>query len=241
MQLDSRPCPHTQSTVAHGSRTRALPRDSKAASLVQAVRMVMDRPADRRKVVIFTESLTTQDYLRGLLLEQTELRDEDITLFRGNNDSPRAREALDAWRDANGQGARTPSASVAVRLALVDEFRQRFHGPDLVGSGGERAEPAVLRHRHQLRPAVEPAADRAADRPLPPLRADTRRHLRSPSHRAAARVPPYRRAVRHAHEGVDRPPSHGAREVAAAACAMGRRIGSSTSTVHAHAASDNGR
>ena len=103
-------------------RARALPRDSKAASLVQAVRMVMDRPADRRKVVIFTESLTTQDYLRGL---QTELRDEDITLFRGNNDSPRAREALDAWRDANGRGARAPSASVAVRLALVDEFRQR--------------------------------------------------------------------------------------------------------------------
>ena len=76
-------------------RARALPRDSKAASLVQAVRMVMDRPADRRKVVIFTESLTTQDYLRALLLEQTELRDEDITLFRGNNDSPRARTALD--------------------------------------------------------------------------------------------------------------------------------------------------
>ena len=106
-------------------RARALPRDSKAASLVQAVRMVMDRPADRRKVVIFTESLTTQDYLRGLLLEQTELRDEDITLFRGNNDSPRARAALDAWRDANGRGSRAPSASVAVRLALVDEFRQR--------------------------------------------------------------------------------------------------------------------
>lgn len=72
-------------------RARALPRDSKAASLLQAVRMVMDRPTDRRKVVIFTESLTTQDYLRELLLEQTELRDEDITLFRGNNDSPRAR------------------------------------------------------------------------------------------------------------------------------------------------------
>ncbi|MYE81587.1 MAG: DEAD/DEAH box helicase, partial [Gammaproteobacteria bacterium] len=106
-------------------RARALPRDSKAASLVQAVRLVMDRPADRRKVVIFTESLTTQDYLRELLLEQTELRDADITLFRGNNDSPRARAALDAWRDANGRGGRAPSASVAVRLALVDEFRQR--------------------------------------------------------------------------------------------------------------------
>ncbi|MCY3819702.1 MAG: SNF2-related protein [Gammaproteobacteria bacterium] len=106
-------------------RARALPRDSKAASLVQAVRMVLDRPVDRRKVVIFTESLTTQDYLRELLLEQTELRDDDITLFRGNNDSPRARAALDGWRAANGHGARAPSASVAVRLALVDEFRHR--------------------------------------------------------------------------------------------------------------------
>ena len=106
-------------------RARALPRDSKAASLIQAVRMVMDRPTDRRKVVIFTESLTTQDYLRSLLLEQTELRDEDITLFRGDNDSPRARAALGMWRDANGRGARGPSASVAMRLALVDEFRQR--------------------------------------------------------------------------------------------------------------------
>ena len=105
-------------------RARRLPQDSKAASLVKAVRMVMDHPPDRRKVVIFTESLTTQDYLRRLLIEQTELRDEDITLFRGTNDSPRAMAALRAWREDN-QGNRTPSPSVAVRLALVHEFRAR--------------------------------------------------------------------------------------------------------------------
>ena len=106
------------------ARARALPQDSKAASLVKAVRLVLDRPPGRRKVVIFTESLTTQDYLRRLLIEQTELRDDDITLFRGTNDSPRAMAALRAWREEH-ESERTPSPSVAVRLALVDEFRTR--------------------------------------------------------------------------------------------------------------------
>ena len=106
-------------------RARALPHDSKAASLVKAVRLILDRPADRRRMVIFTESLTTQDYLRGLLLDQTELRDEDITLFRGTNDSPRATQALARWREEVGATLppdRRPSPSVAIRLALVREF-----------------------------------------------------------------------------------------------------------------------
>ncbi len=105
-------------------RARSLPHDSKAASLVKAVRMVLDRPPDRRKMVVFTESLTTQDYLRGLLIRQTELRDEDITLFRGVNDSPRAQAALRAWQ-ASRAGSVRLSPSAAMRLALVDEFRQR--------------------------------------------------------------------------------------------------------------------
>ena len=106
-------------------RAHALPHDSKAASLVKAVRLVLDRPADRRRMVIFTESLTTQDYLRGLLLDQTELRDEDITLFRGTNDSPLATEALARWREEVGATLppdRRPSPSVAIRLALVRAF-----------------------------------------------------------------------------------------------------------------------
>ena len=46
-------------------RARALPHDSKAQSLVQAVRLILERPADRQKVVIFTESLTTQRLSAG--------------------------------------------------------------------------------------------------------------------------------------------------------------------------------
>ena len=109
-------------------RARALPHDSKAASLVKAVRRSLDRPPDQRRVVIFTESLVTQDYLRKLLIGQTHLRDEDITLFRGINDSPRAAAALRVWRDevepALGP-ARRPSPAVAMRSALIHEFRTR--------------------------------------------------------------------------------------------------------------------
>lgn len=109
-------------------RARGLPHDSKAASLLDAVRMVLEGPEDRRKVVVFTESLTTQEYLRELLLEQTELSDGDITLFRGENDSPQALEALERWREeveCDIEPRRRPSTTVAVRLALVHEFRTR--------------------------------------------------------------------------------------------------------------------
>ena len=110
-------------------RAEALPEDSKAASLVKAVQMVMDdRPPERRKMLIFTESLTTQDYLRTLLIEQTALNDPDITLFRGINNSPRAADALRVWREeveVEVPQHLRPSPSVAVREALKHEFKCR--------------------------------------------------------------------------------------------------------------------
>jgi hypothetical protein len=79
-------------------------------------------------VVIFTESLVTQAYLRDLLVERGGFKPEAITVFRGTNDSPRAAEAVKQWQrdigDALLPGQR-PSRSVAVRLALVHEFRTR--------------------------------------------------------------------------------------------------------------------
>ena len=109
-------------------RAETLPDDTKAEGLVKVVRGLLTRPPDRRKVLIFTESLTTQDYLRDLLTAKTNLREQDITLFRGVNDSPRAAEALRVWREE--EDAETPrhlraSLAVAVRLALVHEFRTR--------------------------------------------------------------------------------------------------------------------
>jgi adenine-specific DNA-methyltransferase len=112
-------------------RARELPTDGKAHALMSAIRLVMERSELGKgsgKVVIFTESLTTQDYLRTLLLESRLVGDGDITLFRGTNDAPRAMQAVDRWFDEVGRGldeASRPSPDIAVRLALVHEFRTR--------------------------------------------------------------------------------------------------------------------
>jgi hypothetical protein len=112
------------------ARARSLPNDAKARSFQEAIKVILDLGRDRRgsgKAVVFTESITTQEYLRTLLLA-IGLGDEDITVFRGVNDHPRAQQALARWQQDEGSrfapGAR-PSREVAVRLALVHEFRTR--------------------------------------------------------------------------------------------------------------------
>ena len=113
------------------ARARALPTDSKARSLLRAIKLVMEQAELGKtsgKVVIFTESLTTQDYLRKLLLESRLVGDGDITLFRGTNDGSRAIQALERWKEEIGRklaASSRPSPDVAVRLALVHEFRTR--------------------------------------------------------------------------------------------------------------------
>ena len=109
-------------------RAHDLPHDSKAQSLIKAVQTKRDRRGVNTKLVVFTESLTTQEYLRLLLVERAGLDDQEITLFRGTNDSPRAQEALHRWREDVGKKlppTSKPSPGVAVRLALVHEFKTR--------------------------------------------------------------------------------------------------------------------
>jgi Helicase conserved C-terminal domain/SNF2-related domain len=112
------------------ARARSLPHDAKARSFQEAIRVILDLGGDGRgsgKAVVFTESITTQEYLRTLLLA-IGLCDEDITLFRGANDHERARQAYVRWQKEEGArfppGSK-PSREVAVRLALVHEFRTR--------------------------------------------------------------------------------------------------------------------
>jgi hypothetical protein len=111
-------------------RARSLPHDAKARSFQDAIRVVLDLGREGRssgKAVVFTESITTQEYLRKLLLD-TGLGDEEITLFRGTNDHGRAQQAHTRWLEEEGRklapGSR-PSREVAVRLALVHEFSTR--------------------------------------------------------------------------------------------------------------------
>jgi hypothetical protein len=112
----------------YAERARNLSVDGKAAALVSAVRMAMARETTGEgsgKLVVFTESLSTQAYLREVLLAEG-FADEEITLFRGTNDSARAAAALATWQAEVAPGlASQPSADIAVRLALVHEFRTR--------------------------------------------------------------------------------------------------------------------
>ena len=110
------------------ARARSLPDDAKARSFQEAIKVMLDLGQEGRgsgKAVVFTESITTQEYLRQLLLN-IGLGEDDITLFRGVNDHERAHQALARWRKEEGarfpSGVR-PSREVAIRLALVHEFR----------------------------------------------------------------------------------------------------------------------
>lgn len=113
------------------ARTRDLDTDSKAETLLQALRFVQQRAADGTgsgKLVIFTESIATQEYLRDLLIGSGLLGEDDVTLFRGDNSHLRAREALGRWKQEVGDKLPShtrPSADIAVRMALVHEFRTR--------------------------------------------------------------------------------------------------------------------
>jgi len=103
--------------------------DGRFRSLLEAVGFVADRAKAGQgssKLVIFTESLVTQEYLRDALVESGLLRADEITLFRGTNDGPRAQQALARWRAEVPAGeGHPPSKEIAMRLALVHEFRTR--------------------------------------------------------------------------------------------------------------------
>lgn len=103
--------------------------DSKFRALLQSLRFVTERAGGSHgaaKLVIFTESLVTQNYLRERLVESRLITNDEITLFSGTNDSPRAHEALQRWlvEVPQGEGAKI-NREIATRLALVHEFKTR--------------------------------------------------------------------------------------------------------------------
>jgi hypothetical protein len=113
------------------ARAQALPTDTKSQRLLDAIRLVSERARHgecRDKVVIFTESLTTQDYLCDHLVRSGLLVKDEITLFRGTNKGARAEAALTRWQSEVGDKlpvGKRPSHGVAMRLALIHEFRER--------------------------------------------------------------------------------------------------------------------
>jgi len=113
---------------ALAERARSLPTDGKAQQAIAALRLVLDRGERGEgsgKVVVFTEAISTQEYLREVFIASGLVDDQAITLFRGDNAGARAQQALAQWMadvgDKMPEAAR-PSPSIAVRLALVHEF-----------------------------------------------------------------------------------------------------------------------
>lgn len=113
------------------ARARSLGTDSKAQALIRAARLVLERGAAGEgsgKLLIFTESLTTQAYLAELLVEAGVVVRDDITLFRGNNEGPHAAAALARWHEEVGDAQlerKRGARDIAIRQALVHEFRTR--------------------------------------------------------------------------------------------------------------------
>jgi superfamily II DNA or RNA helicase len=97
-------------------RARRLGPGAKADALLRALRQLGDR-----KVLVFTESIATQDFLFELLTANG-FAPTDVTLFRGTNDSRRAKQALEHWRAENPQSGNAPR-DIGVRLALLHEFK----------------------------------------------------------------------------------------------------------------------
>jgi superfamily II DNA/RNA helicase len=112
-------------------RAHNLREDSKVRALRQAVDLVLERGKRGEgsgKVIIFTESIVTQDYLRDLLVESGLVAPDKVTRVRGKNDSSEALAALARWRNEVERDMplhSRPSADIAVRLALVHEFKTR--------------------------------------------------------------------------------------------------------------------
>ena len=163
------------------ARARSLPNDAKARSFQEAIKVVLDLGRDGHgsgKAVVFTESITTQEYLRRLLLD-IGLQDDDITLFRGVNDHERAQQALARWKQEEARavsiGRETKSRSCCAPCPRA-RVSYAFEGARMHRGGRKRFEPAILRDCYQLRLAVEPAAHRTADRALPSVQPAARCH-----------------------------------------------------------------
>lgn len=75
-----------------------------------------------KKVIIFTESRKTQNYLLKILSE-TEYAGK-IVLFNGSNNDSKSKEVYAAWKEANKDSDRvTGSRATDIRSAIVDYFR----------------------------------------------------------------------------------------------------------------------
>jgi hypothetical protein len=104
---------------------RSIGPNAKGEKLVARLPEVLDKiekRGGRRKAVIFTESVRTQNYLANLLSENGYAG--QIVLLNGSNSDPDSRALYRAWLDKHkGTDAVSGSRSADMKAAVVEAFR----------------------------------------------------------------------------------------------------------------------
>ncbi|WP_413284208.1 SNF2-related protein [Vibrio sp. MA40-2] len=100
--------------------------DTKSKELLQGLDKGFEQLAEMgaaRKVIIFTESMRTQQYL-AQFLESNGYADKVVT-FSGTNNTPKAAQIYQQWREEyQGSSRVTGSAQIDKRSALIDHFKE---------------------------------------------------------------------------------------------------------------------
>ncbi|HEB0853246.1 DEAD/DEAH box helicase family protein [Citrobacter werkmanii] len=107
-------------------RTESITRDTKAESLLTALSQGFEQMAGMgaaRKVIIFTESKRTQNYLTQFLTSHGY--QDKIVTFSGSNNHPEATIIYRNWLERyTGSDKVTGSPQVDRRTAIIDNFRE---------------------------------------------------------------------------------------------------------------------
>ncbi|MFO0744118.1 MAG: SNF2-related protein [Myxococcota bacterium] len=107
----------------------AVKRDAKAEKLVEVMPIAFElaqQKGAKKKAVIFTESVKTQEYLFKLLSESGYAG--EIVLMNGTNNDETSKRIYAAWKQRNAdrwEDVTSGSKTADMKAAIVDEFRDR--------------------------------------------------------------------------------------------------------------------
>ena len=117
--------PRSLSFRSYLALARSIGPNAKGDKLVARLPEVLDeieKRGGKRKAVIFTESVRTQNYLANLLAQNGYAG--QIVLMNGSNSDPESKALYRAWMDKHkGTDAISGSKSADMKAAVVEAFR----------------------------------------------------------------------------------------------------------------------
>ncbi len=114
----------------------SIEKNSKGEALVKALKSIFPLAQKNHwpeKVIVFTESRRTQEYLKKLL-EQNNIT---CTIFNGSNNSKEAHQAFKTWQREFPEAAEKGTYNVNIRQALIYNFQTRTQVFLSTEAGGE--------------------------------------------------------------------------------------------------------